>query len=163
MENKKKKTPIRVLPYRPGVGMMILNDRNQIFLGKRVEAKLQAWQMPQGGIDMGETPSKAALREMLEEIGSDNGTIIAESKNWYRYDIPKFLIPKLWGGSYKGQSQKWFLIKFLGTDADININTSHPEFVDWRWAELDELHDIIIPFKRKLYNAVIDEFRPLIK
>lgn len=158
----KRPSNSRVLPYRSGVGMMILNDKNHVFLGKRVDAKLQAWQMPQGGIDVGETPSKAALREMMEEVGSDNGTIIAESKNWYRYDIPKFLIPKLWDGNYKGQSQKWFLIRFHGTDEDINIRTQHPEFIEWRWAELDELNDIIIPFKRKLYNAVISEFRPLI-
>lgn len=150
------------LPYRLGVGMMIINDRNQIFVGKRIDAKMQAWQMPQGGIDLGETPSKAALREMLEETGSASGYIIAESKNWYSYDIPKFLIPKLWGGSYKGQKQKWFLIKFTGSDDDINLATDHQEFSEWRWADINELYDIIIPFKRKLYQAVLDEFKPLL-
>ena len=151
------------LPYRLGVGMMILNEKNQIFVGKRVDAKMEAWQMPQGGIDIGETPSKAALREMEEEIGSGSGLIIAESKNWYSYDLPKFLIPKLWSGSYKGQKQKWFLIRFTGAESEINIQTDHPEFEDWRWVDLAELLDIIIPFKKKLYEAVVMEFGPLIK
>jgi putative (di)nucleoside polyphosphate hydrolase len=149
----------RLLPYRLGVGMMILNSNRKVFVGKRVDAKIEAWQMPQGGIDIGETPSRAAMREMEEEIGSNAGRIIAESKNWYSYDLPKFLIPKLWDGRYKGQKQKWFLIQFTGNDNDINLNTEHPEFEDWRWADLSELHDIIIPFKRKLYQAVIVEFQ----
>lgn len=157
-----KQISAQFLPYRLGVGMMILNSKNQIFVGKRIDAKLQAWQMPQGGIHMGETPSKAAMREMMEEIGSNNGTIVAESKNWYSYDIPKFLIPKLWNGNYRGQKQKWFLINFVGSDSDINIDTNHPEFQEWRWADIDELYDIIIPFKRKLYSAVIEEFKPLL-
>ena len=152
----------RVLPYRLGVGMMIINRHNQIFVGKRVDAKVQAWQMPQGGIDIGETPSKAAMREMEEEIGSKSGSIIAESKNWYSYDIPKFMIPILWYGSYKGQKQKWFLIKFTGADEEINIATDHPEFEEWRWVDVNELLNIIIPFKRKLYKAIIEEFEPLL-
>ena len=152
----------RDLPYRPSVGMMILNNNNRIFVGKRIDTKIVAWQMPQGGIDLGETPSGAALREMTEEIGSDKGYIIAESKYWYSYDVPKFLIPKLWDGNFRGQKQRWFLIRFTGTNEDININTSHPEFDEWRWAKLDELLSIIIPFKRKLYQAVVNEFEPII-
>lgn len=152
-----------LLPYRLGVGMMIINSRGQIFVGKRVDTKLQAWQMPQGGIDVGETPSKAAMREMEEEIGSKAGHIIAESKNWYSYDIPKFMIPKLWDGNYKGQKQKWFLINFIGADDEINLATDHPEFEEWRWVDIDELPNIIIPFKKKLYKAVIEEFEPLLK
>lgn len=163
MSNYELYTPSHFLPYRLGVGMMIINDKNQVFVGKRVDAKLHAWQMPQGGIHLGETPSKAALREMKEEIGSSSGYIIAESKNWYSYDIPKFLIPKLWDGNYKGQKQKWFLIKFTGSDEDINIATDHQEFLEWRWADIQQLYDIIIPFKKKLYKAVLDEFIPLIK
>lgn len=151
-----------LLPYRLAVGMMIINHKGQIFLGKRVDTKLQAWQMPQGGIDVGETPSKAAMREMEEEIGSKSGQIIAESKHWYSYDIPKFMIPKLWDGNYKGQKQKWFLIKFTGGDDDINLATDHPEFEAWRWADVSELPDIIIPFKKKLYKAVIEEFQSLL-
>jgi putative (di)nucleoside polyphosphate hydrolase len=152
-----------LLPYRLGVGMMILNNKKQIFVGKRIDAKIEAWQMPQGGIDIGETPSRAALREMEEEIGSNQGIIIAESKNWYSYDLPKFLIPRLWNGNYRGQKQRWFLIKFTDDDSRININTSQPEFEDWRWVDVDEMLSIIIPFKRKLYEAVMQEFKPLIK
>lgn len=155
-------SPSYFLPYRLGVGMMIINESNQVLVGKRIDAKLQAWQMPQGGIDLGETPSKAAFREMFEELGSNAGEIIAESKYWYSYDIPKFLIPKLWDGNYKGQKQKWFLIKFTGKDEDINLETEHQEFSEWRWVDIDELYDIIIPFKKKLYKAVLDEFRPLL-
>ena len=150
------------LPYRLGVGMMIINNDNQVFLGKRVDTKIEAWQMPQGGIDVGETPSKAALREMLEETGSSHGNIIAESKNWYSYNLPDFLIPKLWDGRYRGQKQKWFLIRFTGNDSDININTSHPEFIDWKWARINELTDLIIPFKKRLYSAVVNEFMPIL-
>jgi putative (di)nucleoside polyphosphate hydrolase len=152
-----------VLPYRLGVGMMIVNQCNQIFVGKRIDTKIEAWQMPQGGIDLGETPSRAVLREMEEEIGSSSGSIVAESKNWYSYDLPKFLIPKLWNGSYKGQKQKWFLIEFTGSDSDINLHTEHPEFEDWRWVEIDALDDIIIPFKKRLYQAVMLEFKPFLQ
>jgi len=154
---------ISLLPYRLGVGMMILNKHNQVFVGKRVDAKVEAWQMPQGGIDIGETPSRAALREMEEEIGTKNGNIVSETKNWYSYDLPKFLIPKLWNGQYKGQKQKWFLINFTGEDSEIEVETNHPEFEDWRWVDLVELTEIIIPFKRKLYEAVMSEFKPLLR
>ena len=138
--------------------MMIVNQYNKVFVGRRIDTKIEAWQMPQGGIDVGETPSSAALREMSEEIGSDKGYIIAESKYWYSYDLPKFLIPKLWNGSFRGQKQKWFLIKFTGTDEDININTSNAEFNKWQWVDFRELLNIIIPFKRRLYQSVIEEF-----
>ncbi len=151
------------LPYRPGVGMMIINKEKRIFVAKRLDTKVQAWQMPQGGINLGETPSKAAIREMEEEIGTSLARIIAESKYWYSYDIPKFLIQKLWDGHYRGQRQKWFLIEFTGKDEDINLNTSFPEFTEWRWADLDELPDIIIPFKKRLYLEVINEFSSFFK
>ena len=150
------------LPYRPSVGMMILDQQNMVFVAKRIDTKIVAWQMPQGGIDIGETPSSAALREMLEEIGTSDGYIVAESKYWYSYDLPKSLIPKLWGGSFRGQKQKWFLIRFMGTNNDINIHTNNPEFSEWRWVSIAELPSIIIPFKRKLYKAVIEEFKSII-
>ncbi len=150
------------LPYRQGVGMMILNKQGLVFVAKRSDTKIQAWQMPQGGIDIGETPSKAALREMREEIGTDKATILAESHNWYCYDIPVFLIKKLWDGNYRGQRQKWFLIRYDGEDSEINIGTKSPEFCEWRWAELQELPNIIIPFKKRLYQSVIREFKPFI-
>lgn len=151
------------LPYRPGVGMLIINSENKVFVGKRIDSKANGWQMPQGGIDLGETPSSAALREMKEEIGSGNGKILAESKNWYSYRVPDFLIPRLWDGQYCGQKQKWFLIHFLGTDDDINLNTEHPEFNQWKWVDFDELLGDVIPFKHKLYKEVMQEFRQILK
>jgi putative (di)nucleoside polyphosphate hydrolase len=158
-----EKTDVNSLPYRQGVGMMIINEQNKIFVGKRIDAKTNGWQMPQGGIDLGETPSSAALREMKEEIGSGKGEIIAESKNWYSYKIPSFLISRLWDGQYCGQRQKWFLIKFYGKDSDINISTKNAEFNQWRWVDFDNLLTDIIPFKLKLYQQVVEEFKPLVK
>ncbi len=139
--------------------MMIIDDKNRIFVGQRIDTRIEAWQMPQGGIDVGETPSSAAMREMKEEIGCNDGHIIAETKYWYSYDLPKFLIPKLWNGIYRGQKQKWFLIRFTGDEKNININTINPEFANWRWTTTQELPEIIVPFKRKLYSAVIEEFK----
>ena len=159
-ENKENNIMDR--PFRKGVGMMILDKNNRVFVGKRIDSKSNGWQMPQGGIDLGETPSSAALREMEEEIGSRKAEIIAESKKWYSYRVPVFLIPRLWNGKYRGQKQKWFLIRFLGKDSDININTKHPEFDAWKWVKYDELLSDIIPFKLKLYKQVIEEFKPLI-
>lgn len=151
------------LPYRQGVGMVIINNQYKIFLGRRVDTKIPAWQMPQGGIDLGETPSKAAMREMEEEIGSSNGRIIAETHNCYSYNIPTFLIPKLWNGNYRGQRQKWFLIKYEGDDSGINLDAHEPEFAEWQWADYDSVIDLAVPFKKKLYNAVLNEFEHLIK
>jgi putative (di)nucleoside polyphosphate hydrolase len=151
------------LPYRLGVGMMLINDQNQVLLGKRIDTKMDKWQMPQGGLDEGETPRMAVFREMKEEIGTNNGTIIAEAKMWYCYDIPKWMIPRLWNGQYKGQKQKWFLIKFTGNDSDIHIDTEHQEFKEWKWCAIEEIIDIIIPFKKKLYKAVLKEFEQYLK
>jgi putative (di)nucleoside polyphosphate hydrolase len=150
------------LPYRPGVGMMIINKDNKVFIGQRIDAKNKFWQMPQGGIDLGETPRQAVMREMNEEIGTNKGKIIAESKYWYSYNLPKFLIPKLWEGKFCGQKQKWFLIRFTGEDQDINLNLNKPEFIAWKWVEIKELIQIIIPFKVKLYQTVINEFQNII-
>jgi len=161
--NKSVKINVSDLPFRQGVGMMILDKNNRVFVGKRLDSKSNGWQMPQGGIDLGETPSSAALREMEEEVGSGKGEIIAESKKWYSYRVPDFLIPRLWGGKYCGQRQKWFLIRFKGDDSDININTEYPEFDQWKWIEFDQLLADIIPFKLKLYEQVVDEFESLLK
>lgn len=159
----RKRTPDHVeRPFRQGVGMMILNSKNQVFVGKRIDSKANGWQMPQGGIDLGETPSSAAWREMAEEIGSNKGRIIAESKKWYSYRLPDFLVHKLWEGKYCGQRQKWFLIRFTGQDSDININTHNPEFDSWCWMDIQDLLDNIIPFKHKLYSQVIKEFKQFI-
>lgn len=143
--------------------MMIINASNQVFVGRRVDSKANGWQMPQGGIDLGETPSCAALREMTEEMGSNKGIIIAETKRWYSYRVPEFMIPRLWDGKYCGQRQKWFLIDYHGDGSDINIHTENPEFEEWRWAEFDELLKIIIPFKKRLYREVVGEFSDIIK
>ncbi|MBN8512216.1 MAG: RNA pyrophosphohydrolase [Rickettsiales bacterium] len=160
---KQDSTKVSDLPFRPGVGMMIVDKENRVFVGKRVDSKTHGWQMPQGGIDIGETPSSAALREMEEEIGCRLGYIIAESKNWYSYRVPDFLIPRLWDGKYCGQKQKWFLIRFTGTDGDINIKTTHPEFDNWKWVNFDQLLADIIPFKLKLYKQVVKEFKQILK
>ncbi len=163
MDNRfEQKSHITDLPFRPGVGMMILDKQNRIFVGKRIDSKLNGWQMPQGGIDLGETPSAAAMREMEEEIGCNKGNIIAESKNWYSYRVPNFLVPKLWDGQFCGQKQKWFLIRFTGDDSDIDINTDCPEFDQWKWVHFDDLLIDIIPFKQKLYKQVIKEFQDMI-
>lgn len=162
MKYTKNDANVSELPFRPGVGMMIINKENKIFVGKRIDAKVNGWQMPQGGIDLGETPSTAALREMVEEIGCNKGYIIAESKRWYSYRLPPFLISRLWNGKYCGQRQKWFLIRFTGEDSDINIHTKHPEFDSWCWIDTKDLLDNIIPFKHKLYSKVIAEFKDLL-
>jgi putative (di)nucleoside polyphosphate hydrolase len=146
------------LPYRPSVGLMLLNKDNKVFVGKRIDSKVEAWQMPQGGIDEGEDALEAARRELKEEIGTCNVEVITMSQEWFFYDIPDYLVPKLWNGQYRGQKQKWFLMRFLGTDAEINIKTEHPEFSSWRWAEFEILPEIIVPFKKQLYLDVINAF-----
>ncbi len=119
--------------------------------------------MPQGGMDAGEEPRTTALRELEEEIGTNKAEIIAESVDWYYYDLPQQLIPKVWGGKYRGQRQKWFVMKFLGMDSDINIATTHPEFSEWCWADANDLSSLIVPFKRDLYAALVKEFTPVLQ
>lgn len=152
---------ITLLPYRPCVGLMLLNQDNHVFVAKRIDTRAEAWQMPQGGIDEGETPQEAAQREMREEIGTDNAKIIAESVGWLEYDLPEDLIPKLWDGKYRGQKQKWFALRYLGKDADINIDTETPEFIEWKWVAMKELPELIVPFKRDLYQRLVQEFQHL--
>ena len=151
------------LPYRPCVGIMLIDRCGRIFVAQRIDNPGAAWQMPQGGIDEGENPRQAALRELHEETGTDKAEILAESGNWLRYDLPAELVPRIWGGRYRGQEQKWFALRFLGNDADIDIATEIPEFSVWRWAEMAELPDIIVPFKRRIYQEVIAEFGHLAK
>jgi putative (di)nucleoside polyphosphate hydrolase len=149
-------------PYRQGVGILLLNPNNHVFVAKRIDMRSEAWQMPQGGIDAGETPKQAALRELKEEIGTDKGEILQESGDWFTYDLPDTLIPIIWGGKYRGQKQKWFAMRFTGTDADINIATEHPEFCEWKWTPLHSLPDIIVPFKRDIYTQIVREFENLV-
>lgn len=150
------------LPYRPCAGIMMHNDEGQIFVARRLDMRSEAWQMPQGGIDEGEDAQEAALRELEEEIGTAKAEIVAQSQQWHHYDLPDHLIGQLWKGRYRGQKQRWFLLRFTGKDCDINLETDHPEFSAWRWAPLKDLPSLIVPFKRDLYKQVIEEFGPLI-
>ena len=147
--------------YRPNVGMMIINQKKEIFVGKRIDHPSNFWQMPQGGIDTQEIPSIAALREMEEEVGIKKNKVdlITETKDWYYYSIPSDLAKTLWKGKYKGQRQKWFLYKFKGTDKDINIHTEHPEFSNYKWVTKDFLVPNIVPFKKKIYEKLLLEFK----
>lgn len=154
---------IAQLPYRPCVGLMILNRENKVFVAKRIDMRTEAWQMPQGGIDEGEDAQAAALREMKEEIGTDNAEIIAESRMWMKYDLPQHLVPQLWDGKYRGQKQKWYALRYLGEDSDINIQTDIPEFSEWKWVDMETLPDIIVPFKQELYAMIVEQFRHLVK
>ncbi|WP_207456917.1 RNA pyrophosphohydrolase [Azospirillum sp. SYSU D00513] len=149
------------LPYRPCVGVMLLNDRGQVFVARRCGTE-DAWQMPQGGIDKGETAREAALREMKEEIGTDRAEILAESAGKHCYDLPAHLIGKVWGGRWRGQEQVWIAARFTGAESDIDLATEHPEFDAWKWVEAEELPRMIVPFKRPVYEAVLAEFRAVI-
>jgi putative (di)nucleoside polyphosphate hydrolase len=147
--------------YRLGVGIMLLDKRGNIFVGKRVDVTEEAWQMPQGGIEEGETPREAALRELHEELGVSNAEIIAETKTWLRYDLPAELVDASRHGRWRGQQQKWFLMLFRGQDSDIDVATEDPEFSQWRWVTADRLIELIVPFKRRLYLSVLQEFADL--
>lgn len=155
--------PYAALPYRPGVGIFLLNAAGEVFVAQRIDTRQEAWQMPQGGIDDGETPRQAALREMAEEIGTNKAEILAESRHWLSYDLPPELVSKVWKGRYRGQKQKWFALRFLGEDSDIDLATPDPEFLSWRWLAADRLPDLIVPFKRTLYRDVLAEFADLLR
>jgi putative (di)nucleoside polyphosphate hydrolase len=152
------------LPYRPCAGVMLANRAGRVFVGQRLDSSADAWQMPQGGIDPGESAEEAAIRELGEETGVHGGLvdIIARSRTEHYYDLPDDLMGRMWGGKYRGQRQYWFLMRFLGDDGDVDIRTRHQEFRAWRWAELDDLERLIVPFKRSLYHAVVEEFRPFV-
>lgn len=152
------------LPYRPCAGAMLVNAEKRVFVAKRIDTPGDAWQMPQGGIDEEEDPTKAVIRELMEEIGTDKVEILAESPKWREYDLPDELIGKIWGGKYRGQRQKWFLLLFRGTDEDIDIEAHNPpEFNDWKWVEIEETVNLIVPFKRQLYADIVAEFQPLVE
>ncbi|KQT32413.1 RNA pyrophosphohydrolase [Sphingomonas sp. Leaf412] len=148
------------LPYRPCAGIMLLNREGRVFVGQRIDTTLEAWQMPQGGIDPGEDARAAALRELGEETGiaPDKVSFVAEAVEELVYDLPPELIGTVWKGKYRGQRQRWFLFRFDGEDSDIRIDTAHPEFRAWRWVAPHELPDVIVPFKRRLYEQVLAAF-----
>lgn len=148
------------LGYRPAAGVMLINPAGQVWVGQRRDSALDAWQMPQGGLDRGESPRDGALRELEEEtgIGRDLVDVIAQAPEELLYDLPDELIGKLWKGKWRGQRQTWFLMRFLGTDADVNLETEEPEFRAWRWVEPAELPALIVPFKRQLYTDVLEAF-----
>ena len=151
------------LPYRPCVGVVLARRDGLVFTGERIDTP-GAWQMPQGGIDKGETPEAAALRELEEETGVPRGLVMmeAEHPDWIAYDLPEHLVGKMWGGRYRGQSQKWFLLRFMGEDGDIDIRRQYEEFARWRWSTADEVLAHIVPFKRDVYKKVIEGFRGLL-
>jgi len=149
---------LAALPYRPCVGIVLINRDGLVWVGRRTDLA-DAWQMPQGGIDPGETPRQAAFRELEEEIGTAKADFLAESNDWLRYDLPAHLIGRAWGGRWRGQEQKWIAARFTGTNADINLDTAHPEFNAWQWIRPDRLPLLAAPFKRHVYERVLDEFQ----
>lgn len=153
------------LPYRTGVGIMLLNAQGKVFVGQRCDSGSESrqWQMPQGGVDDGEGPEQAALRELEEETGISprHVKILHQMPGNFAYDLPQELLGKIWKGRYRGQRQTWFVMRFLGQDSDVNIRTKHPEFRDWRWVDKGDLHDLIVPFKRNLYKEILAVFSEL--
>lgn len=140
---------------------MLLNRDGQVFVGNRIDTSGNDWQMPQGGIDEGETPRDAALRELEEEVGTGNAEVIAESSRWFSYDLPQAISRRIWGGRYRGQTQRWFAMRFMGADSDIRLNKHKAEFSEWRWVKMECLGGLITPFKRDVYLEVVREFSHL--
>ena len=150
------------LPYRPDVGIMLLNRGGLVFVGRRIDQTVEGWQMPQGGIDEGETPAEAGLRELEEEVGTNKAVILREMDEWLCYDLPRHLVGVALHGRFRGQKQKWLAMRFTGNDGDIDIRTAHPEFAAFKWLSMDELPGLIVPFKRDTYKKVIAAFRDLV-
>jgi putative (di)nucleoside polyphosphate hydrolase len=150
----------KIMPYRPAAAIMLLNAEGKVFVAQRIDNMLEAWQMPQGGLDRDEDPEAGALRELEEEtgIGPHLVEILAKAPQELLYDLPPELAGKVWGGKFRGQAQHWFVARFLGSDADVNLDTPEPEFRAWKWVDASELVDLIVPFKRELYAQVVDIF-----
>ena len=155
MENKKQ------LPLRTCVGIILLNHKNHVLVGRRIDNPKNSWQMPQGGVDQNENFLQAAKRELEEETGIKSVKLIKELDGWFKYDLPKYLLGKLWKGKYRGQKQKWFVMKFIGKTDEINVKTKNPEFLDWKWIEPSELPDIAVKFKVEIYKKIKDELASL--
>ena len=158
----KKLENFQKLPYRNGVGIVVLNNENKVFVAKRIDNPKNFWQMPQGGVDEGEDLLNAAYRELKEETSIFNVKLIKEIEDWTQYDLPSKLIGIIWKGRYKGQKQKWFIFKFLGKDTEINIKTKNPEFLDWKWIEIGKITEIVVDFKKEVYQKVEKEIKKLL-
>ena len=154
--------PFSERPYRACVGIMLLNPDGQVLVAQRIDQRAEAWQMPQGGVEDDETPREAALRELEEEIGTNKAEIIAESEDWIPYDLPRDLADKVWHGRFRGQTQKWFAMRFLGDDGVIDLATAEPEFDAWKWTPMTSLADVVVAFKRENYARVVAAFRHLV-
>ena len=150
------------LPMRKGVGVILLNNKNQVFVGKRRDNPGDKWQMPQGGVDEGEDNFIAMQRELIEETSIKNIKIIKEIENVFEYELPENLVGIIWKGKFRGQKQKWFITRFLGQDSEINLNTKHPEFIEWKWLAPEKLPDVIVDFKKNLYSKLLKEINLVI-
>tara|TARA_B100002051_G_scaffold139070_1_gene132090 strand:- start:749 stop:1222 length:474 start_codon:yes stop_codon:yes gene_type:complete len=149
----------KVLPLRLGVGVIVLNDKNKVFVGKRKDNPVDKWQMPQGGVNEGEKLIDAMKRELEEETGIRNIKILKEIDGWSEYELPKNLLGKIWKGKYRGQKQKWFIVKFLGKDNEIDLKTSNHEFIEWKWLDIESLPGVIVEFKKKVYEELLPKIR----
>jgi len=152
----------KILPLRTGVGIIVLNSQNKIFVGKRKDNPFDKWQMPQGGINPDEPLLQAMKRELLEETSIKNIEVLKEFDQWLAYELPENLVGKIWKGKYRGQKQKWFVVRFLGSDSEINVNTKHPEFIEWKWIDMELLPDLIVHFKKHVYEKVLAELKKYI-
>ena len=150
------------LPLRIGVGAIVLNNNNKIFVGKRKDNPIDKWQMPQGGIDINETPFNAMKRELVEETSIKKIEVLKEIENWLEYELPPNLLGRVWKGKYRGQKQKWFLMKFLGSDSDINIKTENPEFLEWKWIDLEKITEVVVDFKLHVYKELKEKINKII-
>ena len=156
------KKDLRNLPLRSGVGIVVLNKENKVFVAKRIDNPKNFWQMPQGGVDEGEDFLKAAYRELEEETSIKNVELIKELDGTITYELPDRLLGLIWKGKYRGQKQKWFLMRFVGSDSEINIKTKHPEFLEWKWVELDKITDLVVDFKLHVYKEVKDKVKKIL-
>ena len=150
------------LPLRNGVGIVVLNDERKVFVAKRIDNPKNFWQMPQGGVDKGESLLEAAFRELKEETNITKVKLIKEIEGTLTYELPSHLLGKIWKGKYKGQKQKWFLMKFLGSDSDINIKTENPEFIEWKWIDLEKITDVVVDFKLHVYKELKEKINKVI-
>ena len=150
------------LPLRIGVGAIVLNKKNQVFVGKRKDNPVDKWQMPQGGVNDGEDLTSAMKRELNEETGIENIKILNEIDGWFEYELPNYLLGKIWRGKFRGQKQKWFIVKFLGDDEEINLEKDKPEFIEWKWLDIENLPNVIVDFKKKVYEKLLPKIRNFI-